>query len=144
MTVTAYTPGYWDGAMPPPTSLLFSLQIHAKEPPAAQREAAIRLQTFIKGVAVEDLGFLAGKRMPAPMLIQVLGTNKKVSFVTGLAPFLGDPLRNTLLALDQDIDDHGEPPKVIRLPDDALKIQKVLVAPDITVVLEDLKDKKDD
>ena len=147
MTVTAYTPGYWDGAMPPPTGL-FSLQIHAKEPPAAQRDAAIRLQTFIKGAAVEDLGFLAGTRTPAPMLIQVPGTNK-VRFITGLAPFLGDPLappspmRNTLLALDQDIDDHGEPPKVLRLPDDALKIQKVL-APAITVVLEDLKDKKDD
>ena len=82
------------------------------------------------------------------MLIQIPGTNN-VRFVTGLAPFLGDPLappsplRNTLLAIDQDIDDHGEPPKVLHLPNDTLKIQRVL-APDISVVLEDLKDKKED
>ena len=147
MTITAYTPVYWDGALPQPTGI-FSNEIHAKEPPEAQRDAAIRLQTFLQGAATEDLGFLAGTRTPTPMLIQVPGTNK-VRFLTGLAPFLGDPLappsplRNTLLALDQDIDEPGETPKVLRLPDDTLKIQKVL-APDITVVQEDLKDNKDD
>ena len=147
MTVTAYTPGYWDGSMPAPAGI-FSMDIHAGDPPAAQRDAAIRLQTFLKGAAVEDLGYLAGTRTPAPMLLQVPGTNK-VRFITGLAPFLGDPLappsplHNTLLALDQDIDDCGEPPKVLRLPDDTLKIHRVLV-PEISVVIEDLKDKKED
>ena len=76
--------------MPAPTDL-FSLEIHAKESPAAQPDATICLQTFLKGAAVEDLGFLAGTRTPAPMLIQVPGTNK-VQFITSLAPFLGDPL----------------------------------------------------
>ena len=147
MTVTAYTPGYWDGSLPAPTGI-FSKEIQAREPPAAQRDAAIRLQTFLKGAATEDLGYLAGTRTPAPMLLQVPGTNK-VRFITGLAPFLGDPLAppsplsNTLLAIDQDIDDSGEPPKVMRLPDDTLKIQRVL-APEILVVVEDLKDKKED
>ena len=147
MTVTAYTPSYWDGSMPAPTGI-FSREIQAKEPPVAQRDAAIRLQTFLKGAATEDLGYLAGTRTPAPMLLQVPGTNK-VRFITGLAPFLGDPLappsplHNTLLAIDQDIDDSGEPPKALRLPDDTLKIQRVL-APEISVVVEDLKDKKED
>ena len=147
MTITAYTPVYWDGSMPAPTGI-FSQDIHAREPPAAQRDAAIRLQTFLKGAATEDLGYLAGTRTPAPMLLQVPGTNK-VRFITGLAPFLGDPLAppsplsNTLLALDQDIDHSGEPPKVMRLPNDTLKIQRVL-APEISVVVEDLKDKKED
>ena len=147
MTVTAYTPVYWDGSLPAPTGI-FSRDIHAREPPAAQRDTTIRLQTFLKGAAVEDLGFLAGTRTPAPMLLQVPGTNK-VRFITGIAPFLGDPLAppsplcNTLLAIDQDIDDCAEPPKVLRLPQDTLKIHRVL-APEISVVVEDLKDQKDD
>ena len=74
MTVTAYTPGYWDQEIPAPTGI-FSLEIHTKEPLVAQWDAAIWLQMFMKGAATEDLAFLAGTRTPAPMLIQVPGTN---------------------------------------------------------------------
>ena len=107
MTVTAYTPSYWDGSLPAPTGM-FSKEIHASEPPAAQRDAAIRLQTFLKGAGDGDLGYLADTRTPAPMLLQVPGTNR-VRFITGLAPFLGDPLAppspliNNLLAIDQEM-----------------------------------------
>ena len=83
MTPQAYTPVYWDIAMPALKGI-FSKEIHAKEIPKAQRATAICLQTFLKGAATEDIGFLEGTRTPALMLIQLPNSNA-MCFVTGLA-----------------------------------------------------------
>ena len=90
MTTHPFTPAYWDGTLPAPTGV-FSKEIHATEPPEAQRNGAICLKKFLEGAAEGDSGYLAGTRTPAPMLIQVPGMNK-VRFITGLARFLSDPL----------------------------------------------------
>ena len=54
-----------------------------------------------------------------------------VRFVTGLAPFIGDPLQRqsplhgSFLAIQQDINDPSGTPQVLALPPDIIKIHKI-------------------
>ena len=130
MTVsTEYTPTYWNEQWPDADGI-FAKIINQRYSKMERRLAAVKMLQFMKDAGPDQYGSLVGVKTPVPMLIKVPDSNM-VRFITGLAPFIADPLQHAspldgkLLAIQQDIDDPTETPNIILLPSDLLKIQRV-------------------
>ena len=130
-TSTAYEPVFSDGTLPT-TRGMFGTDIHACFSPEKQHLEAAKLLKLIKTSPAFELGRLTLMHMPAPLLVQVPGTNK-VCTIHGVAPFLGDPfaekaqLEGKLLGLDGDIDLPTDRPGVLLLPPDFFVTTQVTI-----------------
>ena len=141
MTVsTDYTPTYWNEQWPDADGI-FAKLINQRYSKMERRLAAVKMLQFMKDCGPDQYGSLVGVKTSVPMLIKVPDSNM-VRFITGLAPFIGDPLQHAspldgkLLAIQQDIDDPDETPSIILLPPDILKIQRVQAHPQARMLTE--------
>ena len=141
MTVTTeYTPSYWNEQWPDANGIFAKIinQCYSK---MERRLAAVKMLQFMKDSGPDQYGSLVGVKTLVPMRIKLPDSNM-VRFITGLAPFIGDPLQHAspldgkLLAIQQDIDDPTETPSTILLPPDLLKIQRVQAHSQANMIIE--------
>ena len=127
-----YTNNYWndDDSFPKPTGL-FGKYIEKEKNIATQKVEAEQLLAYIEQTpcTYDDLT-ATGK--PFPMLIKVPNSHN-VRMISGLAPLLQDPFANVqdlmngqLFVIMHDVDKTNQNPSVIRLPDSALRIERVM------------------